>query len=85
MNDGGALLTKEQMLDRLRELARTSPVVAQGFELQRVAEMSNEETALAMAIAAVTALEATQEELRLTIMRAPRPMLVDRRNVIDEG
>lgn len=82
MNDGGALLTKAQMLDRLRELARTSPIVAQGFKLQSVAEMSNEETALAMAIAAVEALHETEERLRKLLSERPPLFFNQRGNVV---
>lgn len=85
MNDGGALLTKEQMHAKLHEMARDMPVVRQGLELAKMTEASGEETALIIAHGALEALRATQEDYRRLLERTPPRVLVDRRNIIDEG
>lgn len=76
MNDGGALLTKEQMHAKLRELAQTSPIAASGLELARMTDATGEEMALMIAISALEALRETQAEfLRLRTIMPPTVLL----------
>lgn len=85
MNDGGALLTREEMWAKLREMAPTSAIAAQGLALKNIAQADGEETALMIAIAALTALEETQRQLLQALQRPARTVYFDRRNIIDEG
>lgn len=63
MSGAGEPQTKEQMRARLRELARTSPIVSRALTLGDMGRADPEEVALTIAVAAVSLLDATQREL----------------------
>lgn len=84
MNDGGALLTRQEMWERIRLLARTMPVAAQGLALKTYVGADGEDAALMIALAALTALHETQRQLAEALVRA-KPRYFDRGNIIDEG